>query len=230
MNKTFQLGQFRKTNVNSYMTTMKFTFTDIQTTANYSGAIVFMDKVLKIDGSNPLKINGSYYLDFSVFRLPDTDQMISVYLKKSTGEEKDRQNLYTYTIEKGVATQSVPIELIINPADGFDEIIFELQRIAEDYSHRNPDGTHGRKMNINIKHFTKLNNILDYIGISSLAKIGVQGPPGLLMSINGEEIRIGKSGIYEMMYNMAIDFIGFVIKDSVQSMDGQDYFVMDYQY
>lgn len=231
MGNAFKLGQFRKTNLDSYMSPIDFSFEEIKTTGSYSEAVTFIDKGIFLNTSNLLVAKQSYYLNFTVHRLPDTDQIISVYLKNSTETENgDRQNLYTYTIKKGLYSNPVPIELIINPANSFDEIVFELQRTADDYSKQNKDGTHGRKMEIEINHLTRLYNVLDYIGIKPLAKIGIQGPPGLLMSINGEEIRIGRSGIYEMAYNMSVDFIGFVIKDNIQSMDGQDYFVMDYQY
>jgi hypothetical protein len=61
--------------------------------------------------------------------------------------------------------------------------------------------------------------------------MGIQGPTGLLFSMNGEEIRIGKSGIYEVQ-DFPIENLGFVIKDTspVPYQDGKDFFIMDFQY
>ncbi len=228
MSNTFRLGQFRKTNLDSFMSPINFSLEDVQITGDYSNAVTFIDKAILLSQSNVLEMNKSYYLNFAVSRLPETDQIFSIYLKnsKEDSDKEKRQNLYTYTITKGSADTSVPIEIIITPISGFDEIIFELQRTAEDYNKLNPDGTHGRKMNIIITNLARIENVLDYIGIKPVIKIGIQGHPGLLMSINGEEIRVGRSGIYEMTYDMKVESIGFVVKDT----DKQNYFVMDYQY
>lgn len=43
------------------------------------------------------------------------------------------------------------------------------------------------------------------------------------MCINGEQIRIGKSGIYEINNGINITFISFIPKES-------DYFIFDYEY
>ena len=61
--------------------------------------------------------------------------------------------------------------------------------------------------------------------------MGLQGPPGLLFSMNGEEIRIGKSGIYEVE-GININQLSFVIKNNspIPYADNLDYFIMDFQY
>jgi hypothetical protein len=43
------------------------------------------------------------------------------------------------------------------------------------------------------------------------------------MCISGEEIRVGRSGIYEPIKSLPVKFIGFVIKDN-------EFFALDYQY
>jgi len=72
-----------------------------------------------------------------------------------------------------------------------------------DYSSPNPDGTQGRVMTV-IGDFT-YTRLIDLLASSIiitnngyLTKIGVQGPPSLLMCINREQIRIGRTGIYEL--------------------------------
>ena len=70
-----------------------------------------------------------------------------------------------------------------------------------------------------------------YDNLQYLKKMGLQGPPGLLFAMNGEEIRIGKSGIYEVD-NLAIENLGFVIKNTspIPYEDAKDFFIMDFQY
>ena len=92
-------------------------------------------------------------------------------------------------------------------------------------------------MNIEVNDFYAIHNIiedlssnLNYSDLEELAKIGVQGPPGLIMCINREQIRIGRTGIYELNNGMKIQSIGFVLKKSDFYLDGTDYFIMDFQY
>ena len=44
-------------------------------------------------------------------------------------------------------------------------------------------------------------------------------------------MKIGKSGVYEL-YNtdISVSYIGFVLKDSAVTQDGQDFFIMDFKY
>lgn len=72
----------------------------------------------------------------------------------------------------------------------------------------------------------KLTNILNIIDLpigTSLSTIGVWGRPDLIMAINGEEIRIGPSGYYELT--------DFDIKSfCVAATSDKDRFTLDYQY
>ena len=66
-------------------------------------------------------------------------------------------------------------------------------------------------------------NILDDVTYP-LKKIGIQARPSFLMCINKQEIRIGRSGIFEVNNGVEITSIGFVPKGA------DDYFIMDYEY
>ena len=83
--------------------------------------------------------------------------------------------------------------------------------------------------------YTRLTNVLTFLkssynDLEYLTKIGIQGPPSLLMCINREQIRIGKTGIYEINNGINITSISFVPKTSTLSSDGLDYFIMDFEY
>ena len=108
-------------------------------------------------------------------------------------------------------------------------ILFELQRELEDYNIINADGTYGRICNIYIDRLDEVYNVINYlnplINKSSLLQIGVQSAPGLLMCINGEEIKVGRSGLYEILNGYKISFIGFIVEP-----DDNKYFILDYQY
>ena len=96
-------------------------------------------------------------------------------------------------------------EMILSPNDNhsYNQIYFQLNRELIDYNTLKPDGTYGREINISIDRLDEVYNVINYLNTSidnknALKQIGIQGPPGLLMNINGEAIRIGRSGLYEI--------------------------------
>ncbi len=97
------------------------------------------------------------------------------------------------------------VEVGFRPVDdGFSRIVLEMVRSAEDYNIQNfMDGQIGYGRVVNIDHFefslyqvTNLVNIINPEG--ALERIGIQGKPGLLTMVNGEEIRVGPSAAYEL--------------------------------
>lgn len=225
----FHIGQLRRNRFGSYTTPISYNFKNIQTTAATLGSITVVDKALSIT-SGSFNPNSSYYLSFNVSRLASYNQNIKVYLKNSSATNNSIQILKTCNVTKGSTSYQEFFELVFTPNNTYTDIVFELQRDNSDYSITNSDGTYGRKMNISIVDCSKITNILTSLESQTLKRIGVQGPPGLIMCINGEEVHIGRSGIYELNVGIDITSLGFVIKPSSQTMDGLDYFVMDYQY
>ena len=44
-------------------------------------------------------------------------------------------------------------------------------------------------------------------------------------------MHVGRSGIYELYYDdITIKSIGFILKESLITQDGLDYFIMDFKY
>ena len=85
-------------------------------------------------------------------------------------------------------------------------------------------------MNIEIESLKEIYNVIETINSSidnkgRLKQIGVQSAPGLMMSIEGELIRVGRSGIYEINNGISINYIGFIVEPN-----DNKYFVLDYQY
>ena len=182
----------------------------------------------------------SYYLRFKVKRRNDSIQRFYLKLQNSNdSEESDQQQqqiIDEFKVEQGEGYTY--FETIIAPNTTYDQIVWQLRRTILDYSIQE-DATEnirvGRIMQIEIENYAKIKNVIDflqqnYTNLKGLAKIGVQGPPSLLMCINGEQIRIGKSGIYELNNGIAVSFIGFIPKESTTSSDGLDYFIMDFEY
>lgn len=123
-------------------------------------------------------------------------------------------------------------EMIFRPVtEGFDRILLEMVRTAEDYNiQRNSSSNteYGRKVDISKVQFTlcEINNLVGYMNPGrSLSRIGVHGHSNLLMVINGEEIRIGPSGYYELDA-IPIQSLGIVAPDK----DYTNQFTIDYTY
>lgn len=92
---------------------------------------------------------------------------------------------------------------------------------------------------------TKLSTLTDLFTVpgtpfhdpsKKILKIGVQGPEGMLIIVNGEPIRLGKSGMYISQEDMIITSLGVVIdkiqntEDDIVANDEYQFFTIDYIY
>lgn len=229
---SYNIGQLRRNQINSYSTALSYRQDLIR---NENSIIDFYDQCMYLSGANIVSSIYSYYLKFEVTQLPEVIQEFSIKLQSDEVTVDNIQNIRSFVVKQGLGTTT--FELIFTPNLNYNQIIFELKRMALDFYTDNGDGTSGRIMNIKILQFDRVINVIssylakNFPGMTSLKKIGIQGPPGLLFCIDGEEIRIGRSGIYEL-YNedITISYIGFIIKDSLFTQDGKDFFIMDFKY
>lgn len=228
----YQIGQLRRNQINSYSTALSYRQDLIR---NENSIIDFYDQCMYLSGANIVSSIYSYYLKFEVTQLPEAIQEFSIKLQSDEVTIDNIQNIRSFVVKQGLGATT--FELIFTPNSNYNQIVFELKRMALDFYTDNKDGTSGRIMNIKILQFERIINVIssylakNFPGMTSLKKIGIQGPPGLLFCIDGEEIRIGRSGIYEL-YNedISISYMGFIIKDSLFTQDGKDFFIMDFKY
>jgi hypothetical protein len=220
---SYNIGQFRRSDldVGGYETAIDYSLSTVKTAIPLT-SITFTDKILNF--TKPIDYSTVYYLRFTVSCLTSGVQNFSLILQNDSDTD-NTETIGSYTAPIGTGT--VTFEIIFQPNNSYNSMLFELQRSDLDFK-----STNGRAMTITINKFVKLTNIVkDAIGVDSLKKIGIQGPPGLLFTINGEEIQIGRSGIYELYNNnIAINYLGFVLKNSLVTQNGTDYFIVDYKY
>lgn len=228
----FKIGQLRKNQINSYSSKIDY---NLILSENENSMISFYDPCISLSGTNIVSHLYSYYLRFEVTQLTNCVQNFTIKLKNSELIEDNVQQIRSFSVKQGI--EKNVFELIFNPNSNYNEVIFELERLALDFNLDNKDGTSGRIMDIKILDFYIIDNIIEkylsqaFSGLTSLKKIGIQGQPGLLFVLDGEEIRIGRSGIYELYNeNINISYIGFVIKDSSLTQDKEDSFIMDFRY
>lgn len=234
----YRFNQFRRTQLSSYLTPLKYTLNDIKVVSSLSEGTSFIDKAIDLDNDNILEAltrdnkQRSYYIRFKIKKI-DTDQKINVRLINTNKEKDNLQTIKSIEVEAGdtALDEYSSFEIIISPNDNhsYNQIYFELSREMIDYNTLNEDGSYGRKINILIERIDEIYNVIDFLapsleGETTLKQIGVQTVPGLMMCINGEEIRVGRSGLYEINNGVKVSFIGFIIEDN------EKYFILDYQY
>lgn len=123
-------------------------------------------------------------------------------------------------------------EMTFRPIDdGFTHIHLKMVRTAEDYNIQRvlDDGSSefGRKIDIGQVTCTlyRIQNLVNTINPPSgeFSRIGVWSHPGLIMMINGEEIRVTANGYYELDA-LPITSLGIVAESY------SDFFTIDYEY
>lgn len=154
----------------------------------------FVDECVQMDYSLVPGVN--YYFHAKIKRL-SSNQIFYIYLinyNASQGEDNRTQYLKTITVQGGAETEWVDFEILFTPLITFDAILFQLQRNIEDYrtSTRYPVIVYEELSRVNNMITSKIANNVELI------KMGIQSHPGLMMCLNGEEIHIGRSGIYEV--------------------------------
>ena len=230
----FQVGQFRKDLYSNYTISQNFT-QNLIITQNNIGTLnwTFAERVL----ITSLNSNTNYFLKLGITRRTDSAQTITIKLSDANGDMT--QTLLTYTIPQLInendTNRTAIIETVFSPNSTYNKIVLELSRTSLDlFTSTTINGTiyNGRiiSLNLNETAIYTLTNILtvNALNHTPLLKIGVQGHPGLLMCINGEEIRIGPSGIYEIKNGYEITFLGFAITPT--DLESDSYFILDYTY
>lgn len=166
------------------------------------------------------KANSKFYLGLSGGRYQSNYAKYNNIAMLAAWKEKTGENYGVF-------------ELVFRPVeDSFNQILIEMIRTAEDYNIQRIDETgkieFGRKVDINkIKDKYQLYLLENLVGRmnegGNLSRIGVWGHPGLMMSINGEEIKVGPSGYYELDA-LPISSLGIVARNYM------DNFTIDYEY
>lgn len=123
-------------------------------------------------------------------------------------------------------------EMVFRPvSDEFTSLLLEMERTAEDYNIQRSVGEnteYGRKITItpeDVVLHKLVNQIPEAQRTKGLSRIGIWGHPGLMMAINGEEIRVGPSGHYEQDV-INIKSLGVVAEDN----NWADNWTLDYEY
>ena len=233
----YNFGQFRRKQLDSYMTALNYDFIDLETQSPLSQGVVFLDKAITLSEQNVLQaiddtgtVVKSYYMRFKIYKKEDSEQLVTIKLVNTNKTEDNQQTIKTVKIESGLENDYSTFDIVIAPNATYNNIQFILNRVVDDYNTVDENNIYGRKMNINIDSLKEIYNVIETLNpsidnLGRLKQIGVQSAPGLMMSIEGELIRVGRSGIYEINNGVSIKYIGFIVEPN-----DNKYFVLDYQY
>lgn len=193
----------------------------------------YTDQEIEYQMEPPDNRDVNYYLKFKIKKKRKDEsknltgqQNITIRLIHENSSDEDRQILKSIIIPEANSAADetyVTFDLVIAPNDNYNEIQFILNRVAS-YD--------DRIIVLEVEKYAKINNIIpsldassDFGKISKLKQIGVQGPSGLQMCIDGESIKIGRTGIYEINHGYTISFLGFIYPEEWTKP-----FILDYQY
>lgn len=225
---SYNIGQFRRAQlgIDNYRTLLEYKITHVTKSDTRT---TFWNTAISLTSGSVLDNKHSYYLRFTVKQMTSV-QNFSLQLQNSN----DTQTIEDYTVPAG--TGSTTFDIVFTPNATYSMIVFVLARTPEDYNIIQNEYS-GRVMEITVieNNIYSMTNIVETLastyGLTELTRIGVQGPTGLMMSINGEQIKIGKSGIYELNdVNIKITYLGFALKQNMLNKDNYDNFILDFEY
>lgn len=124
----------------------------------------------------------------------DSTEDLEQYIKTITVGTKDLQGVDPENKDELILKDWVSVEFIFNPIINFDTILFQLQRTTDDYR------VAARVPKIAYQELGIVKNIIPSKVKPNvpLLKMGVQSHPGFCMCINGEEMHVPRSGIFEI--------------------------------
>lgn len=196
----YVVGQYNKSSSTNSMTPLAGGIaTRISPTAE--GGTGFPEECLFFE--NTFLSGTTYYFHGQIKKLIDK-QIFNIQLMNDE-DFQEIQLIKKFTIE-GNSEGWLDIEFLFTPIKNFNKLAFILNRTVTDYYEGET-----RYPVIIYQELSKVNNLLPAIsGGNPLIKIGIQSSPGLITNINGEEIRLGKSGIYEFK-NGLFEIVNFSV-------------------
>ena len=137
----YNFGQFRRSQLDTYMTALNYDFSDLETISPLSAEVIFLDKTISLSDNNILQsvdstgtVTKSYYLRFKIYKLEQSKQLITIKLKNDSKDKDNEQIIKTIEVESGAETDYSVFDLVIKPNSTYNHINFILNRIIDDYN------------------------------------------------------------------------------------------------
>lgn len=170
------------------------------------------------------KSGEDYYITFTIKQDLQTRLNINIALVNGDIFSKEKQIIKNIILKPG--NGEINFELIFKPRyNNYDKLFFILERTNDDYNMA------PRKIQLYNCRINKIVNLINKMesDIDYVTEIGIQAEEGSLFSLNGEEIRIGRSGIYELHFDgIKITQVGAI--ESLLHSKKDNNFIIDYKY
>lgn len=227
----YRVGQFRRDQYSkNYYTDLVCTHNLDEISPQGGSSNEWKDSAILLSSNSYFKKDKLYYIKVTLTGASSTNPTkILVKLKSTVNTNEMIVGEYDWNVD-------TTYEIIFSPNNNnYNKIVFEIQRNQTDYQ----DPTRVAKIYENGYKVQEVTDIIEeflkktYSSLLYLDKIGLQGPPGMLFSINGEQMRIGSSGYYELE-DIIINQIGFIPKRTGKTYKDEknalEYFILDFQY
>ena len=242
------VGQLRKTNVSNYMTDLGYTWSFVRT-QGYDATNVYRENAIQLSGGRRFEPTESYYFRYTIKRIPASENIpgsnnmpvgsdphdlgFSLCLYQGQGSTNGEHELGTYqnigelesldAYMPGVNNETKSFEIVFTPNAVYNYLCFRLKKTAYDYIYT-PRNNRLSSSTIDLGDNGDLcvvNNILPV----TAKKIGVQSRPGTLLCVNREDVRIGRSGLYQVNNGIPVTFLSILTPNN----NIHD-FIVDYTY
>lgn len=218
---------------------------DTGNATNFDEGLSFRDPALEL--TEPLTVEVPYLLRFSITLDTQKHHTFNIKLQKDLTTEADSSGAQVAerTIKKiitpfGIGVYTLDVVFSTKEND-WTRIVFEKYREADDYDNEkiliNNNSINGWTVQDSSYYngswlpvdaeSVQLSLINELIAMtdsqSSINKIGIQGPPGMIFTLDNEGLKIGKTGIYQISYDtLAVKRIGVAPEEN-------DFFIIDYR-
>lgn len=180
--------------------------------------LVIYDEALTLSSNEKFRPEEVYFFRCDIQRKP-YEQIFYVSLYNSVGsdsstEENPKQFLKKIIVAPGSFSEWVTYDFVFVPIAldtelrvEFDSILFELQLSPNDFI----DGS--KISHIIYRQLGTVNNIINKCTErDSILKLGIQSHPGLSLCINREEMKLSRTGIFELRDGvLPIDFFSVIV-------------------
>ena len=240
-----QIGQFRKDQLSNYTIDKPILSinNEVKTITNTQNIVnnAKLDFSASPSDTYPkyFQENQIYYIPKIILKLDGFDNNIfkkqSIKVDAILKEDDFEQTIATFSFSS-CGEQSYDISFV--PTRKCSELHFKVRRNTNELSN-----APGSLSIFDSDEFITIENKVNLLTTSSMAdinwiqKLGVQAAPGFTFIVNGELIRVGKSGTY-MISDINIDSLAAVIRKDNQELmnnpipfnENSDYFLLDYEY
>lgn len=190
---------------------------------------LFYETAIKVD---TMKQGESFYFEIPIVQYEGRRLEIEIEFTNSENYNI-KERIKTVTVGAGNGVEI--IKFIASPkSNSYNCIVFKTKKVASDFSTIIYTTRGGLALRGGTVFFTSkngdvdtINNIKGYkldnlIAGKNIRKLGIRGIPGTYMAINSEEIRIGYSGVYEVLNGITLQYFGIMTKP-------EDTFILDLQ-